>query len=288
MTITKGLVIDDPWITYILNGSKTWEMRSSATAQRGWVGLIRKGTGEVQGIARVVGCGAALSEAAMLETIERHRIPERMIRSGAVSKWVVPWELANVIQLPQPVPYQHRNGAVTWVGLDPDVQDALAHHIPGEHLNETGTLLPKTLGLNAEAAVPSYVAQTRDVSPAAKASAPAPDMPNPEQTVLGRTLLSGGNIRNNHFYLTGFLDKFPTDAIGGSNKHDRAPNTMMIDWGGPHPVHSDIDKSKRFFRSRGWVGDFFAATGATENDTVVILGLSPYSVRVKLEKRDAR
>jgi len=36
------------------------------------------------------------------------------------------------------------------------------------------------------------------------------------------------------------------------------------------------------------VGDFFAATGATENDTVVILGLSPYSVRVKLENRDAR
>lgn len=231
MTITKGLVIDDPWITYILNGSKTWEMRSSVTAQRGWVGLIRKGTGEVHGIARVVGCGAALSETAMLKTIERHQIPERMIRSGAASKWVVPWELANVIRLPQPVPYRHRNGAVIWVGLEPEVQAALAHHIPDERLNETGTLSPRTLSLNAEAGVPSYVAPTRDVSPPPKASEPAPDMPNPEETVLGRTLLSGGNIRNNHFYLTGFLDKFPTDTIGGSNKSGRAPKTMMIDWG---------------------------------------------------------
>jgi hypothetical protein len=43
MRVTKGLIIADPWIGYVLEGSKTWEMRSSKTSVRGPFGLIRKG-----------------------------------------------------------------------------------------------------------------------------------------------------------------------------------------------------------------------------------------------------
>ena len=32
MRISKGLIIADPWIDYILDGKKTWEMRSSETS----------------------------------------------------------------------------------------------------------------------------------------------------------------------------------------------------------------------------------------------------------------
>jgi hypothetical protein len=28
MQVTKGLIIADPWIGYVLDGSKTWEMRN--------------------------------------------------------------------------------------------------------------------------------------------------------------------------------------------------------------------------------------------------------------------
>ena len=36
MRITKGLIIADPWIGYILEGTKDWEMRSSGASHRGW------------------------------------------------------------------------------------------------------------------------------------------------------------------------------------------------------------------------------------------------------------
>jgi len=40
--IVKALIIADPWIDLILDGRKTWEMRSRNTGHRGWFGLIRK------------------------------------------------------------------------------------------------------------------------------------------------------------------------------------------------------------------------------------------------------
>ena len=65
--IAKVLIIAESWIGYVLDGSKTWEMRSSGASHRGWFGLIRKGTGAIYGIARLVDVGAPLS-------------PEQMVR----------------------------------------------------------------------------------------------------------------------------------------------------------------------------------------------------------------
>ncbi len=53
MTVSKGLIIDSPHIERILSGAKTWEMRSSKTAQRGRIALIRKGSGLVVGTVEV-------------------------------------------------------------------------------------------------------------------------------------------------------------------------------------------------------------------------------------------
>lgn len=121
MKITKGLIIADPWIGHILNGTKTWEMRSSATSHRGWFGLIRKGTGAVYGVAKLAEVGGPLSPSEMIATFHRHRIPEHMIRSGEVEKWSRPWKLTDVRRLDRPVPYRHKPGAVTWVNLDDEV-----------------------------------------------------------------------------------------------------------------------------------------------------------------------
>ena len=38
----KGLIIDEPWISLIVSGQKTWEMRPRDTQVRGRIGLIRK------------------------------------------------------------------------------------------------------------------------------------------------------------------------------------------------------------------------------------------------------
>ena len=50
----KGLIIDEPWISLIVSGEKSWEMRSRDTYVRGRIGLIRKGSKTVIGLADLV------------------------------------------------------------------------------------------------------------------------------------------------------------------------------------------------------------------------------------------
>jgi len=46
-----------------------------------------------------------------------------------------------------------------------------------------------------------------------------------------KIILSGGNIRNNHFYLTNNISAFPDDVIGGSSRQTSAPKAVTIEWG---------------------------------------------------------
>jgi hypothetical protein len=42
--VMRGLIIREPWISLILSGKKTWEMRSKSCPQRGVIALILKGS----------------------------------------------------------------------------------------------------------------------------------------------------------------------------------------------------------------------------------------------------
>ena len=125
LKVEKALIVDHPWIDKILNGTKTWEMRSKPAYCRSLFGLIAKGSGKVQGVARITEVGEPLTEAEMIETIRHHQIPEYMIRSGQVSKWTFPWKLTDVRRLSRAVPYAHKSGAIQWVKLAPDVCAAI-------------------------------------------------------------------------------------------------------------------------------------------------------------------
>jgi ASCH domain len=52
----KALIIDEPWVSKILEGEKVWELRSTRTNFNGPLVLIRKTSGTVIGIATLVGC----------------------------------------------------------------------------------------------------------------------------------------------------------------------------------------------------------------------------------------
>ena len=114
----KALIIDEPWISRILDGSKTWEMRSRMTTARGPIALIRKGSGAVVGVAQLTGCRGPLILSELEANLDRHRVPIDRYRAGAASRWTTAWELAQARPLEQPVPYRHPFGAVTWVNLD--------------------------------------------------------------------------------------------------------------------------------------------------------------------------
>lgn len=102
---------------------------------------------------------------------------------------------------------------------------------------------------------------------------------------IGTTEITQGNIDNDHIYLRGFFDKFPADAIGGSNRASAAQREIAVDWGGGTTVMTDLDGAKRFFRKRGWIREFFVFHGAQAGDLVVVEEIAPYSYRVVLQRR---
>ncbi len=125
MKIDTGLVVADPWIGMLLDGSKTWEMRSRNAKVRGWIALIRKGSGQVYGIARLVDVSGPLTTSEMAQSSDQHKIPASTYTVGEFSKHRFAWKMAEARRLTKPIPYTHKSGAVIWVKLDPSVSDAI-------------------------------------------------------------------------------------------------------------------------------------------------------------------
>lgn len=286
MIVTRGLVIGSPWIEHILAGRKDWEMRSQATSHRGWFGLIRKGSGHVVGLARLVDCGKTLSQSEMIANIDHHRIPEDMILRGEVAKWNIPWKLAEIIPLERSIPYEHKSGAVIWVTFTPEVTRQLDRCIvnngapAGEATSHPARTVDQYKKVSSATALEGGFAATRN--PAAVSKKPLSDGGG---RVLGRSRLTGGNVRNDHINLSQFLDAFPQDVIGGRNKAEAAIRQVRIDWGGPQPVMTDIDRTKSIFRGRGWVRRFLSASDAHEGDVVIVTETAPYQISVRLERK---
>jgi hypothetical protein len=123
---TKGLIIKSPYIDRILAGTKTWEMRSTNTNQRGPIALIKQGSGQIIGVANLVDVKGPLSDQEKLDNINQHQISVERLQVGDTAKWNVAWVLESAQLLDTPINYQHPNGAVIWVNLEAKVQEKLA------------------------------------------------------------------------------------------------------------------------------------------------------------------
>lgn len=87
-----------------------------------------------------------------------------------------------------------------------------------------------------------------------------------------------GNIDNNHLYLTEALDLFPADVLGGA-KEAQAGRPVRVHWG-DQLVETDVVRTRRIFRRRGWVRRFFAANHIAAGDRVVLEQIEPYVYRI--------
>jgi hypothetical protein len=114
----KGLIIDTPAIDKILEGRKSWEMRSRSTNVRGVIALIRKGSGSAIGVAELVESLGPFNSDGMRFHQSQHLIDHSRLADPRVAKWNHAWVLRNVQKLPEPVRYGHPSGAVIWVNLD--------------------------------------------------------------------------------------------------------------------------------------------------------------------------
>lgn len=144
--ITHGLVIDRPWIGKILRGEKIWEMRGTNVKRRGPFALIQKGTGTVIGVARLVDVQGPFTPDQLQLHESKHCVQSDLYRQPDY-KWNRAWVLADIAALESPVSYRHKNGAVTWVALDVDAQQAIAsqlrHVLPASPLPEQASPLPE-------------------------------------------------------------------------------------------------------------------------------------------------
>jgi hypothetical protein len=117
--ILKGLIIDEPWVSMIMAGEKTREMRSRNTAVRGRIALIRKGSKTVVGVPELVGTRPKLSRSKLTANVDRHQGPANEIDDHF--KYDTAWVMKGARPLPQPVPCRHPVGAVIWGNIDDDV-----------------------------------------------------------------------------------------------------------------------------------------------------------------------
>jgi len=112
----KGLIIKSKWADMILSGVKTWEIRGSQTHQRGRIAIIKSGTGKIYGTVDLVDCVPLHGPDdvnLILSSQSKHHVP-----LGAIpyrKPWA--WVLQNPIVYPEPVPYNHPQGAVIWVNI---------------------------------------------------------------------------------------------------------------------------------------------------------------------------
>jgi hypothetical protein len=113
MKTLSATIIAEPWIDMILDGYKTWEIRSKNTTKRGLIGLIRKGS-------KTVVATAKISEVIKITSSNARINAKRMGLTIADAMTCVgdnAWVLEDVIELKKPVPYVH-SAQVTWVTLD--------------------------------------------------------------------------------------------------------------------------------------------------------------------------
>jgi len=121
----RGLLIRDPYLSDILQGQKHWELRSFATRIRGPIGLIKSTTGRVFGECVLRECIGPLDIEVLLHSSEIGPHDSREIQESgklpykneAGESSTYAWVFEDVQAYPEPIPYRHPSGAVTFVDL---------------------------------------------------------------------------------------------------------------------------------------------------------------------------
>lgn len=166
------------------------------------------------------------------------------------------------------------------------------HHDAGEDARAAAEVVlraeaaPSRAGFNDEATAKA----------AAKAKAEAEGSPGPtrlsakspsdHQTMrhIGTSEITQGNIDNSHIYLRAFFDSFPPEVVGGSNAASAAPQHIVVEWGGTAPVNTDLDGTKKFFRKRGWIRQFFELYRVVAGSEILVEETGKYRYRLSVSQ----
>ena len=120
--IDRLLVIAEPWAKMLVDGAKTWELRTTSTNVRGRIGIAKKGTGTIIGTVELVDVHGPFSRAEIAPYEHLHRVPAPSASTSSGPKGLYAWEVEEAVRFDPPVPYTHPQGAVIWVRLDPPIE----------------------------------------------------------------------------------------------------------------------------------------------------------------------
>lgn len=119
------LLIREPHLGRILDGSKTWEIRGVRTHYRGRLILARSGSGLLVGECRLTDVLGPLSMRALTTTACLPKEQKEDIAENGVVPYSTPegmsrtfaWVMSDPIIYPEPVPYRHPQGAVIFMNI---------------------------------------------------------------------------------------------------------------------------------------------------------------------------
>jgi len=110
--IKKALIVRIPYAGMIVDGIKTFEMRSTSTKIRGTVGVIEAGTGLIIGEVNIRdSIKFSLEERKNFQRF--HKVEDLSL----LEKWCWGWFITDAKRYKKPKKYVHPQGAVIWVNL---------------------------------------------------------------------------------------------------------------------------------------------------------------------------
>lgn len=121
----RALLIRRPFVDWILDGKKTWELRGSATKVRGMIALVASGSGTVVGTCELRDLVGPLEMKDLRANAKRLNVPASQLTGPLYYRTTYAWVLGGAKRLAKPVPYEHPSGAVIWVRLT----DAVARRV---------------------------------------------------------------------------------------------------------------------------------------------------------------
>jgi ABC-type ATPase with predicted acetyltransferase domain len=107
--------VREPYASYIVEGKKTWELRTYPTAVRGRVGIM-SGT-KLLGTVDIVGSRGPLTEEELERHQHRHLADPAFLEQYRRGRPLYAWELANAQKFAEPVEIATTPGQQTWVRM---------------------------------------------------------------------------------------------------------------------------------------------------------------------------
>lgn len=191
MIIERALIIREPWISLILSGEKTWEMRTNWTSVRGWIALARKGTNTIAGLAYLSDCRPPLSALTYDQYFDFHQIPPDQTAHVIENKWIFPWVFSDVVAFPEPIPFKSTPSAVTFVKLDADLGCLLGERAASSPTPVKPYREPTPSPIPQQSVAP-MVAPAPSSSPVAETTKQRPVFVFESQRAKARAVHSGG------------------------------------------------------------------------------------------------